>query len=165
MLSQTEHHELTGSCAALWTGSAFLDLIGARLLAGFDPVALRQELPRMRGRDLYEAVGLEPVELVLADDEALMRAGAARLAELAAAVYAVGPELSDRSDLTVKARSLAARLARALGIATDHIARFLGSSPRSARRLSRQAVEPRAVEALRRRLALEQRVTTTARVV
>jgi hypothetical protein len=157
VLSQTEHHQLTGTCASLWTGSAFLDLVGARLLEGFDPTALRQELPRLRGRDLYEAVGLAPMELVPADDAALVRAGAAGLVELAAAVFAVGPELSDRSDLTVKARVLAARLARELKVATEHVAHFLGVAPRSARRLSRQPVEQRAFEALRRRLALEAR--------
>lgn len=157
VLSQTDHHELTGSNAALWTGSAFVDLIGARLLEGFDPTALRQELPRLRGRDLYEAVGLEPTKLVPADDAALVRAGAAGLADLATAVYAVGPELTDRSAPTVKARILAAHAARTLKVATDHVAQFLGVTPRSARRLAEQPVEPRALEALRLRLALEQR--------
>lgn len=163
ILNQTDHHQVGGSSAPLWTGSAFLDLIGARLLVGFDLTVLRQELPRMRARDLYEAVGLDPVKLVPVDDHALVAAGAAKIAELAAAVFAAGPELTGRAAEVVKARALAARVARDVKVATEHIARFIGIVPRAARRLAKHAVEQRAIEALRRRLALEERVLGTRR--
>lgn len=163
ILNQTDHHQVGGSSPPLWTGSAFLDLIGARLLVGFDLTVLRQELPRLRARHLYEAVGLEPVELVLAGDDELHRAGPAQIAELAAAVFAAGPGLTGRSAETVKARALAARVARDLGIATDNIARFIGVVPRAARRLTEHVVEQRAIEALRRRLSLEHRVLAIRR--
>jgi hypothetical protein len=163
VLNQTDHHEVGGSHPALWTGSAFLDVVGVRLMPGFRLTVLLQELPRLRQRDLLEAVGLEPVEIVPASDDALLRAGPARIAQLAAAVFAAGETYAGRSDETVKARTLAARVARDLEIATVNMAAFLGAVPRTVNRLAREPVDPRALLALRRRLTLEERVAEARR--
>lgn len=92
LLSQPIKHGLIGH-PALWTGSCFQDLVGARILDGFDPGGLWDELPRFRLREAYEIVGLTSVELAPANDEELGRAGASRLVDLAAGVFAVGPEM------------------------------------------------------------------------
>ena len=55
LLSQTIHHGIP-SHPALWSGSCFPDLIGARLVPGLK-LQLRKALPRFRMRDIYRAVG------------------------------------------------------------------------------------------------------------
>lgn len=165
ILRQTDRHEIGGSNPALWTGSAFLDIVGARILYGFDLAVLVQEVPRLKKRELYEQVGLEPVELVPASDADLLRAGPARIAELAASVFAASPTYAGRRDETVKARALAAHVADGLDIATAEIARFIGVAPRAVRYLEdrHRALQIVAVRALRLRLALEMRVATAVR--
>lgn len=94
----------------------------------------------------------------LADDDAVTRVGVARLVDLAAGVYAVGPTLEGRSAPVVAARSLAVHTATRAGYGAPIIARFVGVGPRAVRYLARRRLDPRAVLALRRRLALEERV-------
>lgn len=156
LLKQPEKHGL-GVALALWTGSCFQDLVGARLLPGFSAGPLRDEEPRMRQSDLLRIVGLSVAPLVPADDEALARAGAARLVELAAGVHGVGPVLSGRAAPTVRARALAARVAHDVGVTVTQLARFLGIGERAVRYLLERDVDEREVLALRRRLALEER--------
>lgn len=144
--------------SALWTGSCFQDLVGARLLPGFDPKPLRAELPRLAQRDLLEAVGLDTAPLDHADDEALARAGAARIVELAMGVHCVGPVLDDRSSSAVRACALAAQTARLVDLSLPAVARFLGRTARAVEYLTGRKIDPKALAALRRRLALEQRV-------
>lgn len=61
-LTQVDHHGLPAH-PALWSGSVFQDLIGARVLDGLQ-LKLREALPRYRVRDALSAVGLprEPIE-------------------------------------------------------------------------------------------------------
>jgi hypothetical protein len=162
VLGQSARHGL-GVPTALWTGSCFQDLVGARLLPGFDARPLRAELPRLVQGDLLEAVGLDLAPLGDADDEALARAGAARIVDLALGVHCVGPVLTDRSASAVRACALAARVARLVKTPLSEIARFLGRSLRSVERLAGRDVDAKAIRALRRRLALEQRVAERAR--
>lgn len=157
ILGQSKRHGL-GVPTALWTGSCFQDLVGARLLPGFDPKPLRAELPRLGQPDLLEAVGLDAARLEGADDEALERAGAARIVELAMGVHCVGPVLADRSSAAVQACALAAQTARLVDLPLKKIARFLGRTVRAVEYLAGREVDPKALAALRRRLTLEQRV-------
>lgn len=62
VLRQLGHHGLPGH-AALWDGSVFQDLIGARLLGGFRANLVRAQ-PTFRLRDALAAVGLplEPIQ-------------------------------------------------------------------------------------------------------
>ncbi len=55
-LTQVDHHGLPAH-PALWSGSVFQDLIGARLLDGLQ-LKLPEALPRYRVRDALSAVGL-----------------------------------------------------------------------------------------------------------
>lgn len=160
VLDQSSRHGLPGTTTALWTGSCFQDLVGARLLPGFNTAPLRQELPRLRLRELFLTVGLDPTPLEPADDEALLRAGPAKLADLAAGVHAVGPLLLDRTAATVRARALASQVAVMVGIKAAAVARFLGITPRAVRLHAATAPGDRELLAIRRRLALEDRVAS-----
>lgn len=162
-LQQPARHGVVGANAALWTGSSFLDLVGARLLPGFDVGLLQSELPRLRARDLFAAVGLDPVPLEPASDDALRRAGAARIVELAAAVHVVGPELSGRERPVVAARVLAVHIAEACGVPVPEVGRFLGVVQSTTWRLARRPHDPRAERCLRIRLTLESRVAAAIR--
>lgn len=161
LVLQPARHGLPGH-PALWTGSCFQDLVGARLLPGFDPAGLRAELPRLRLRDLFESLGLAPAPLEPAGDERLFRAGPARLVEAATAVHAASPRLQDRSLPTVQARALAVRLGLQVGFPSAVLARLLGVGPRAVRLLRAHEVDPRAILALRRRVDLEERVAQGA---
>ena len=158
VLRQPAKHGLSDQ-PALWTGSCFQDLAGARLLPGFDPGLLARELPRLRLREVFATVGLTPLALQPACDEELRRAGAARLIDLAAGVHAVGPELTGRSRKVVATRALAARAAAIAGLPTSEVAHHLGLGSHAVRKLARRDVDPRATTALRRRLTLEERAT------
>lgn len=156
LLRQPSKHQLPVH-PALWSGSCFQDLVGARALPGFSPGVLASELPRLQSRELFEAVGLEPWPLSPAGDEALRRAGPARLVALAAGVHGAEPELRGRASQVVAARTLAAGVARRLEIPSWEIARYAGATPQTVRRLARRSLEAGALGALRRRLALELR--------
>lgn len=162
LIAQPERHGL-GVDAALWTGSCFQDLVGARVLPGFEVTPLRNELPRLRLGGLFDALGLGTEPFRPADDDALDRAGVARLVDLAAGVYAVGPALMGRSTPVVSARALAATVAGLVGVPTSTLARFLGVVPRTVRSLAQRPPDVRAVLALRRRLALEERAQRSQR--
>ncbi len=157
LLTQPQHHGLENA-PALWTGSCFQDLVGARLLPGFDAGGLRAELPRLRLRELFGKVGLSPTPLEPADDAVLARVGVARLVELAAGVHAAGPVLTGRAREVVEVRALAARVAAMVGLSCRTLARFLGVSSRSVHYAAKREIDPRAVLALQRRLTLEERV-------
>lgn len=161
MLEQPARHGI-GASSVLWTGSCFQDLVGARLLPGFDLTPLRSELPRLRLRDVFARLGLSRVPLRPADDEALSRAGPARLVDFAAGVFCVGPALEGRTEAVVAARSLAVGATRLVGLPTSAVAPFLLLASRTLRRLAARDLNPRALLALRLRLALEQRVAGSA---
>ena len=148
--------------AAQWTGCGFQDLVGARLLAGFDPRAIEQAVGGFDPLDLYECVGLDRTVLEPADDRALRRAGIARLAELAAGVFCLPSGLDGRSRLHVRARRLAVAAVEAAGSSLEDLARELGVTPRTLRRLSRLPMNPGDLRALRLRHDLIRRSGTLA---
>lgn len=154
ILEQPRKHGMPGP-PALWTGGCFQDLVGARLLPGFSPARLANELPRFRLREVFDAVGLDPVPLPGVTDGELRRVGAERLVDLAAGVFAVGPRLAGKSRPVTAARRLAAQVARLTGIRTRAIAEALGTSLRAVRYHVQGQPDQRGIDALRRRLALE----------
>ena len=63
VLDQTTHHTLsTAPHPALWPGSSFWDLVGARAMPGFGATPLREALPRLTSDDVWGAVGLPALE-------------------------------------------------------------------------------------------------------
>ena len=85
-------------------------------------------------------------------------AGAARLAEVAASVYGVGPGLVGRTVPVVKARTLAAVLGVRLGFSRVQLNPFLNATPQAIGRHVGRPLDPKGERALRLRFALEDRV-------
>ena len=61
LAKQPSHHRL-GTSDLLWDGSCVPDLLGARVLPGYDRRALRAALPRWRATDLLRALGIHRVD-------------------------------------------------------------------------------------------------------
>jgi len=154
VLGQAGHHDLPGH-PALWSGSCFQDLVGARAVLR---LRLGEVLPRLRLRTAYEAVGLPTREIELAGDETVRRCGAGRLVAAAAAAQAVDPALPGRVDAVVRARRAACALAREVGLSTVDLAWALGVSPRAVRRAAVKGADGGLLATVRRRLALEESV-------
>jgi hypothetical protein len=153
VLSQTLHHEIPVH-PALWSGSCFPDLIGARLIPGL-ALQLGKALPRYRIRDLYQAVGLTEGPLAPLPLEAVRSAGIARLVSATSAALAVGPALIGRTAPVVHARRVSAQLAHQSEIAIAEVAWALDLTSRSAYRLLLPKVDAATIKAVRLRLALE----------
>ena len=159
-LLQPQHHGLAGH-PALYTGSCFLDLVGARRLPGLR-LPLSEALPRLRGRELLAIVGLTEERLLPIDDELLRGLGLTRLVEAAAATLAVGPVLAGKQPAVVAARAAVIALSTAR---TTELAWALGISTESVRQHRARPVEPKLLRAVRMRLAVEQRVAEAAGLV
>ncbi|MBN1335945.1 MAG: hypothetical protein JXB39_08300 [Deltaproteobacteria bacterium] len=156
LLGQPVHHGIPVH-PALWTGSCFLDLAGARLLPGFRD-RLPELLPRLPRSAVFRAVGLPPDAVRPADDACIRTLGPARLHAAATAVVGLGPVLSGRAADVVAVRAAASALARGAGIATAESAHAFGLPLRTVQRLARSSIDPALSEAIRRRLTLEESV-------
>jgi hypothetical protein len=161
VLEQPTHHGLSDH-PALWSGSCFLDLIGARKI---DCLSLRvdEALPDLRLGELQRIVGLPPRPLSPATDDQVRVLGATRLTRAAAAAFALDPSDPRRRADAVAARRVVVLLARRAGLSWTEIRRAL---PVSDATLFRMAVDPSPGEAFenatRVRLALEEIVRATS---
>jgi REP element-mobilizing transposase RayT len=156
LLSQTIRHGIP-THSALWSGSCFPDLIGARWVPGLE-LQLRKALPRFRMRDIYRAVGLTAGPFAPLPLEGVRSAGMARLASATGAALAVGPILSGKSSPVVHARRAVAQLANQAGMGIADVAWALDIAPRSVRRLHGPRVDAGTTKAVRMRLTLENAV-------
>jgi hypothetical protein len=156
-LNQTFRHGVPCS-PALWTGSSFLDVIGARLVEGLE-LRLFEALPRLVVEDVLSMVGLTAGAIRAAPDGTVRALGVERLKRAAAAAFAVDPELEGNDQPTVNARRVVARLARSARIAVSDVMWVLDCSRSGASRMARHDLaDNRWVEAVRRRLTLEETV-------
>jgi len=154
VLDQTTHHEIR-SCPhpALWPGSSFADLIGARRLPGFDRALLDQALPRRSEQRFYDAIGLAP--LSPADDRSLRTAGLDHLVQATGRVIAQ-PRLTVRNPTSVRARRMLVRIARNLSFSDRQIAAALECPRRTVSHLGATACLDLPMQrALRLRVALD----------
>lgn len=143
---------------ALWTGSSFLDVIGARVVEGLE-LRLFEALPRLVTEDVLPMAGLEAGAIRAASDATVRALGAERLKRASAAAFAVDPELQGNDRLTVNARRVVARLARSAEIAASDVMWVLDCSRSGVSRMARHDLaDDRWVEAVRRRLTLEEMV-------
>jgi hypothetical protein len=159
-LKQPGHHGLDFH-PAIWSGSCFQDLIGARCIAGFTS-RLSQELPRMREEELYSIVGLPPKKLEPAGRDAVRSAGAQRIVAACAAAVGTGPELVGRTASVAAARQLSVQLGQAAGIARAELAWALGLTPQRIGQLAVSSSDTRRIRAARLQLALEDAVGAPA---
>ena len=153
VLDQTDHHELSTAChPALWPGSSFQDLVGARLLRGFDSTLLREALPRVRLAEVFAAVRLPVVEPVRDPLELHIRDW------VVAAEAAVGVPLRGRNATAAVARRLVAAWARAQGLPSGLAAEHLRCTARAVRFAWREPVDERLARAAAMQLAIRQAV-------
>ncbi len=143
---------------ALWSGSCFVDLVGARYLPELE-LRLAEALPGVRQSELYELVGLPPRRIAPAGDDLIRELGARRLLEAVAAALAVDPSLRGQSPRNVAARTLVVQVGRRIGFSWTEIQRVLPVSHAALFRLA-AAPPPEAVmeRAVRLRLGLEDQV-------
>lgn len=160
-LEQPSHHKLPVH-PVLWTGSCLSDLIGARSIGALG-VPLTRVLPRFKLADAMPLVGLEPRDVVAADDRTMREAGAARLAMAAAAALSADPKLQGHRKEVEEARAAAAVLAKTAGIATRETASALDVAMRTVQRLSASQPPTAVLGAVRVRLALENAVASSLR--
>jgi hypothetical protein len=153
VLTQTVHHHIPVHPAP-WRGSCLADLVGARRLPGFDPGAIARALPRWDVEErALSAAGLGNAPLEPASDEQLRALGPAAVWKAAAAaVGRVGLEGNERSE--VAARVAYAHLAKDWKEARN----AAGLSEAGWSRLTQRTPDPGLIEAIRRRVALDERV-------
>jgi hypothetical protein len=156
VLAQPRHHQL-GVHPALFDGSCFVDLVGARVLDGLT-LRIRDALPRLRVRDVYESVGLRPVRLGSATREEIRAAGAVRLAAAGAAALGLARTLEGKRPPVVRARTAVCRIGDAVGIPASELAYALGITQQATRRLAGKAIDERFLKGVALRLALEDAV-------
>lgn len=155
VLGQVAHHGLAAH-PALWTGSCFQDIVGARWLPGLG-LRLGEALPRLTRATVLDAVGLRGAAVEPASDDALRAGGVGRLVAAVAAAHAVPEGLAGNLPPVVTARRAAAKLAQAAGVAGADLAWALGITPRAARRLLAVAVPAALLRAARVRHVLVER--------
>jgi hypothetical protein len=157
VLAQPARHGVTEH-PALWSGSCFVDLVGARYLPELS-LRLAEALPGVRLSELYEMVGLPPRPIAPASDELLAGLGARRLVEAVAAALALEPALRGKSPRAVAARTLVVQVGRRLGFGWAEIQRALPISRAALFRLAAAPAPFSAMErAVRMRLGLEEQV-------
>lgn len=155
-LTQTDHHGLAEELP-LYSGSCYLDLIGARVVSGWE-TRLFRALPRWRVADLHRIVGLSGPPLEPADDDRIRAAGASRLAFAAAMSTAADPELRGTRAAVVAAREVTVRVASAAGIPPSEVCWALGITSRGLRKIEGRPVAPESSRAARLSVGLIDRV-------
>jgi hypothetical protein len=163
ILQQPSHHDVEVH-DALWTGSCFLDLAGARIIDGLR-LQIWDLLPNVSRSIIYQHVGLpghsiEPVSL--AEIRVL---GAARLVAAASAALAADPLLSGRTKLERRGRGLAVELGQRAGIRPSEMRWALNLPRTNYHRALQEAVEETEMLAVRKRLALEEAVVKAGKGV
>ena len=158
-LDQTAHHGIDVP-AALWSGSCFQDLVGARAI-GLSDTRIREALPRLSRADFFRMAGSPIVEP--AGDELVRRVGASRIVAAASAAVAADPRLLGRTAPVVLARKVAATLATGAGVARTDTAWALGLTRRGVHKLDTSPVDSSIVHAARMQLAIEEAVTVGSR--
>jgi len=157
LVKQPPHHNLPVH-PALWTGSCFPDLIGARAIRALGQPLLKF-LPRFRLTEVMEYVGLEPRLPEPASDAAIRAAGATRLVSAVNAALALPDGGAGNRWEVVLARVVTSALASTAGIATGETAAALGKTMRCVQRRALDTrIDDTVLKAVRTRLTLEDAV-------
>ena len=134
LLNQTKRHRIA-THPALWSGSCFADLVGARRIPNIH-LAIFELLPRLNVSDVYGSVGLEPPALPTADE--VRAVSASRLVTAAHAALGVVPGTSTPRGDCHLARQAGAWIGHRAGIARSELRWALGCSSRTLQRLIAQ---------------------------
>lgn len=125
---------------ALWDGSCFSDIIGARVIDGLQ-LRIGDVLPRFRVGDAWDAAGLPYAGIPPAVDEEIRARGLPSLREASAFAVCVDPRLKRRTPLETLARSNMVSLTRQVGFRVKDTAATLGVSPEAVRQLGSRPVD------------------------
>lgn len=153
LLEQVVHHDMNEH-PALWSGSCYQDIVGARFIEGLH-LRVGALLPRLGTEKINEVVGIPAHPLSPANDTAIRRVGVTRLVDAAGNALAVGPTLSGRRAPVVLAKRAVAHIAEGAGVSRKEVAWALGLCPETVRLLLQVPVDSKVLEAVRLRLALE----------
>jgi hypothetical protein len=156
ILDQTGHHGLPVH-PALWSGSCFPDLVGARCLPGLE-LQLQHALPRLQPWEICKPVGLRPSDLEPLKDEDLRSLGAARILAASSAVLGAGPGMDERTRSRFLVHAMTAQAGQAAGLAREELAWALQCSGRHVLRLESAEISETLLRSVRVRLALEEAV-------
>lgn len=159
VLEQPKTHGMPGP-AALWVGSCYPELVGARAIDGLS-LRIEQVMPDVSIGATNRIVGVPGSRVPPADGDALRRAGLHRLAVAAAAAAGLSG-LDGKSARALAARRAMAQLAEGAGFRLGEVALTLGQSERTAFRLRLPLADPALTEAVARRITLEDLVRQTA---
>ena len=140
---------------ALWVGSCFLDLIGARYLPESTLVTPLPWDPEI----VLPRLGLPDAPIAELSHDSLIALGAERIVNASFAAACASPCDRRREPARLRAMGAAAGLGRMLGLDARAVSEGLGISCDHVRRLARQA-EPRSIRATIRRLELEELVSS-----
>jgi hypothetical protein len=153
IVAQPKKHGLPDH-PALYSGSCFQDLVGARQLVDLRIDAL---LPRFDVRHVLDTVGLprRPIEPLAPD--AIRRLGVGRIADASMSVLALA-DLASRSRPNVAARRVAVHISDEVGIARPEIGHVLNLGLRSVRKIAALEADAALSRAVAIRLALEEQV-------
>lgn len=156
ILNQTGHHGLPVH-PALWTGSCFPDIIGARALPGLD-LQLFRALPRLQPWEICQEVGLDLRDLQPMGLDEIRSLGAARILAASSAVLAVGPGLEHQDRSCHLVRALVAQTGLAANLSVSEMGWVLGCTIRHVSRLDLAPISEPQLRCVRVRLALEEAV-------
>ena len=144
---------------ALWSGSAFPDIVGARVICR---LRISDVLPRYRTAEAWKAAGLSPQGVSPLEVGLLRSADVEALTVAASFVANAPPELSGRTAPETRARALVVSLAREAGLPTHDVTVALDISREAARKLSKRPVEDHDLEAVLLRMRIEMAVARRA---
>ena len=159
VVGQVDHHALHAH-PALWSGSCFADLVGARVLPGWR-ANIDEALPRHTVADALKAAGLDLRALEPIRDAGLRELGVRRIVSAAADAVGADPALPGRTAEVVEARRVAITLARGVDFDRAEIAHALGLTVHGVAKLARTPASPECVAAARVRLGIEVAVAAT----
>jgi len=161
-IEQPKKHGLQAH-PALWSGSSFSDLVGARLIDGLE-LRVADCLPRYRARDAWlsaecSAAGIQPVS-----ESQILSCGLSSLRDAAAFSVCADPELAGRTIRETTARSIVVQLGRRAGFRSTDIAGALSVSSEAVRQLGGRPLDDRVLHATLLRMGIERSLTIRAKL-
>jgi hypothetical protein len=158
-ICQLEHHGLPGH-PALWDGSCFLDLVGARRVPGL-VLRCRELLPEVRVSELLSLVGLPATAVHPLDDARVRALGLPRIASAAAAALGLS-SLDGKTAASMAGKRLVMQMANTVELAAREARGVLGVCRSTGRRLASSLHDAELHRAVRTRLAIEEAVIAAA---
>lgn len=143
---------------AIWSGSSFSDIVGARATADFR-ICTSDVLPRYRASEAWKSSGLSAQGIQPLSDRGVFVSGLTPLVDAASFALCAPPKLEGRTRREAHARAVVVSLGRAVGYRAKDIASVLQVSPEAVRKLGLRPVDERALNATRLRMAIVQTIT------